>query len=221
TFVAFMEEPDTQVVTKHIGALVQSLQRAGIPSRFALHTASISLSDSDPANQGPNQLASSQIMIRNMLQPIEFNIKLTILPNVTFTVRGRTFLIPVTATYYYVITPPSSPLSSACAPYREGYPDANALADYLGTATTRLLVEHYLANLPSPWSKGIQGNVILNASNEQCRMVFTVTQAPALHLNSTSLVDGKLVSQEWTWSDDTTKEHIQNIIDTEVRKLKS
>ncbi|KAK2673340.1 Mediator complex, subunit Med17 [Fusarium oxysporum f. sp. vasinfectum] len=98
---------NVQVVTKHVGVLVQSLQRAGFPSRFVLHTAPISLTDSDPANQGPNQLASSQIMIRNMLQPIEFNIKLTILPNVSFTVRGRTFLMPVTATYYYVITPPT------------------------------------------------------------------------------------------------------------------
>ncbi|QGI96748.1 hypothetical protein CEK26_009817 [Fusarium fujikuroi] len=210
---------NVQVVTKHIGVLVQSLQRAGFPSRFVLNTTPISLNDSDPANQGPNQLASSQIMIRNMLQPIEFNIKLTILPNVSFTVRGRTFLMPVTATYYYVITPPNSPLSAACAPYREGYPDANALADYLGTATTRLLVEHYLAILPSPWSKGIQGNAILNAKNEDCRMVFTVTQEPTLHLKSTSIVDGQLVSQEWTWSDDATKIHVQDIIDTEVSKL--
>jgi mediator of RNA polymerase II transcription subunit 17 len=158
-------------------------------------------------------------MIRNMLQPIEFNIKLTILPNVSFTVRGRTFLMPVTATYYYVITPPNSPLSAACAPYREGYPDANALADYLGTATTRLLVEHYLAILPPPWSKGIQGNAILNAKNEDCRMIFTVTEEPALHLKSTSIVDGQLVSQEWTWSDDATKIYVQDIIDTEVSKL--
>jgi mediator of RNA polymerase II transcription subunit 17 len=212
---------NVRLVTKHIGALVQSLKRAGLPSRFVLHTATTSLSDSDPANQGPNQLASSQTMIRNMLQPIEFNIKLTILPNTTFTVRGRTFHFPVTATYYYVITPPNSPLSSICAPYRDGYPDPDALADYLGTATTRLLVEHYLSNLSSPWIKSIQGNSIRNLENEEFELSFAITETPALQVRSTALADGKTMRQEWTWSDDTTKELVQDIVNRETRKMSS
>ncbi|KAF4452227.1 calcium channel yvc1 [Fusarium austroafricanum] len=213
-----MHHHNVQVVTSHIGALVKSLQRAGIPSRFVLHTPPISSTDSDPANQGPNQLASSQTVIRNMLQPIEFNIRLTILPNVTFTVRGRTFHFPVTATYYSVITPPNSPLSSVCAPYRDGYPDPKALADYLGTATTRLLVEHYLSSLSAPWCRTIQGNVIGNANNEDFKLSFAVTEAPALRVKSISLIDGKLVCQEWTWSDDTTQKPLQEIVDEEIQK---
>ncbi|CAJ0547816.1 Ff.00g045700.m01.CDS01 [Fusarium sp. VM40] len=212
---------NVQLVTKHIGALVQSLKRAGLPSRFVLHTATTSLSDSDPASQGPNQLASSQTMIRNMLQPIEFNIKLTILPNTTFTVRGRTFHFPVTATYYYVITPPNSPLSSVCAPYRDGYPDPDALADYLGTATTRLLVEHYLSSLSSPWIKSIQGNSIRNLENEEFELFFAITETPALLVRSTALADGKTMRQEWTWSDDTTKDPVQDIVDRETQKMSS
>ncbi|KAM0356124.1 hypothetical protein ACHAPU_000519 [Fusarium lateritium] len=210
---------NVELVTKHIGSLLQSLNRAGIPSRFVLHTATTSLSDSDPANQGPNQLASSQTMIRNMLQPIEFNIKLTILPNTTFTVRGRTFHFPVTATYYYVIAPSSSPLLSICAPYREGYPDPGALAVYLGTATTRLLVEHYLSSLSSPWIKSIQGDSIQNNENEDLELSFAVTETPALNVRSTSLVDGKVTRQQWTWSDDTTQDSVQDIINRKTQKV--
>lgn len=210
---------NVEVVTKHVGALVQSLQRAGISSSFVLNTPKTSPSDSDPSNQGPNQLASSQTMIRNMLNPIEFNIKLTILPNITCTVRGRTFHIPVTATYYTVLTPPNSPLSSVCAPYREGYPDSNALADYLGTATTRLLVEHYLSELSSPWTRSIQGNAIRNRDNEEFQLSFAVTETYALRVKSTSLVDGKLTRQEWTWSDDSVTENLQTVVDQEIRKI--
>ncbi|RFN49138.1 calcium channel yvc1 [Fusarium flagelliforme] len=216
-----MHLDNVEVVTKHVGALVQSLQRAGVSSRFVLKTPKTSPSDSDPSNQGPNQLASSQTMMRNMLNPIEFNIKLTILPDVTCTVRGRTFHVPVTATYYSVILPPNSPLSSVCAPYKDGYPNPSALAHYLGTATSRLLVEHYLSKLSFPWTRSIQGNVIRNQDNEEFELSFAVTDTPALRVRSTSLVDGKLVRHEWTWSDDATKESVEAVVDQEIRKIRS
>ncbi|RGP70166.1 calcium channel yvc1 [Fusarium longipes] len=214
-----MHSHNVEIVTKHVGALVQSLQRAGIPSSFVLSTSKTSASDSDPSTQGPNQLPSSQAMIKNMLNHIEFNIKLTILPNITCTVRGRTFQIPVTATYYSVLLPPNSPLSSLCAPYREGYPDPNALADYLGTATTRLLVQHCLSELSSSWTRSIQGNAIRHQNNEEFELSFAVTETPALRVKSTSLVEGKPVRQEWTWSDDANMESVQAVVDQEIRKV--
>jgi mediator of RNA polymerase II transcription subunit 17 len=156
-----------------------------------------------------------------MLNHIDFNIKLTILPNITCTVRGRTFQVPVTTTLYSVLLPPNSPLSSVCAPYRDGYPDPNALADYLGTATTRLLVEQYLSKLSSPWTRSIQGNAIRNQNNEDFELSFAVTETPALRVKSTSLVDGKPVRQEWTWSDDANEESVQAVVDQEIRKIQS
>ncbi|KAF4973474.1 hypothetical protein FSARC_242 [Fusarium sarcochroum] len=217
---------NVEVVTKHIGALVQSLQRSGLPSRFVLHTTPTSLSDSDPANRGPNQLAPSQTMIRNMLQPIEFNIKLTILPDTTFTVRGRTFLVPVTATYYYVIASPGSPLTSACPPYRDGYPDPDALADYLRTATARLLVEHFLNKLPAPssrWVKSVQGKSIRNANSEDFEINFAITEQPALLVTSTTSVDRKPMRREWTWSADAATEplSVQDVVSGEIQKVLS
>ncbi|CEI60722.1 unnamed protein product [Fusarium venenatum] len=216
-----MHFSNVRIVTQHVGDLVKSLQRAGILSNFVLSTPKMSPSDSDTSTQGPNQLASSQAMIKNMLNHIEFNIKLTILPNITCTVRGRTFQVPVTATHYTVILPHNSPLSSVCAPYKEGYPDPNALADYLGTAATRLLVEHYLSNLSSPWTRSIQGNVIRNRSSEEFELSFAVTETSDLRVRSTSLVDGKLARQEWTWSDDGEKESVQAIVDQVIRRISS
>ncbi|KAL3587711.1 RNA polymerase II mediator complex subunit [Fusarium poae] len=119
------------------------------------------------------------------------------------------------------ITAPNSPLSSVCAPDKEGYPDPNALADYLGTATTRLLVEHYLSNLSPPWTRSIQGNAIRNQSNEEFELSFAVTETSDLRVRSTSLVDGKLARQEWTWSDDGDKESVQAIVDQEIRRISS
>ncbi|KAF5018421.1 hypothetical protein F66182_9595 [Fusarium sp. NRRL 66182] len=226
---------NVEVVTRYIGTLVKSLQRGGIPSRFVIHTTPTSLSDSDPANRGPNQPAPSQTMIRNMLQPIEFNIRLTILPNVTFTVRGRTFLFPVTATYYYVIAPPSSPLMSICPPYRDGYPDPDALAGYLRTATTRLLVEHFIPRpnnaapgLQSCWIKSVQGDSVRDANTEQHEIKFAVTEQPALLINTNAVVDGKPTSRKWEWSADAATESIsvedlirREILDRVVQKITS
>ncbi|KAF4976215.1 hypothetical protein FZEAL_7078 [Fusarium zealandicum] len=216
---------NVQVVTKHIGALVQSLQRAGLPAGFTLNTPKYSIPDSDASSRGPNQLSASQTMIRNTLGPIDFNIKLTLLPSITFTVRGRTFLFPVTATYYHVIVPPSSPLTSICPPYKDGYPDPDALADYLGTVTARVLTQHMLSMLAPPasglrWIKSVQGNSIRDAEKEEFDVRFAVTDAPALLVTSTFRVEGKPASRKWTWAADQATENVsvQDIVQREVKK---
>ncbi|KAM5346788.1 hypothetical protein ACJ41O_009793 [Fusarium nematophilum] len=217
------------VVTKHVGGLVKSLQRAGFPARFTLHSPPISPSDSDAAARGPNQPSASQTMVRNMIQPIDFNIKLTLLPNAPLTIRGRTFLFPVTATYYHVMAPSSSAVASVCAPYKDGYPDPDALASYLRTATARLLTEHFLSGLTSPppgsgsgprWVKSVTGNSVRDAEKEDFDVRFTVTDEPALLIVSTSFVDGKLSTRKWTWSADAATEPVsmQDVIDSEFKK---
>ncbi|KAJ3521309.1 hypothetical protein NM208_g13355 [Fusarium decemcellulare] len=161
-----------------------------------------------------------------MLPPIDFNIKLSLLSDNTCTVRGRTFLFPVTATYYNVIVPATSPLASICAPYKDGYPDPDALADYLRTATARLLTEHFLSNLVSSpsaphWIKSVQGNSIRDVEKEDFEIHFAVTDTPALLVTSTSVIDGKPSSQKWTWSADEVTEavSVQDIVDREVNKV--
>ncbi|KAH7158180.1 subunit 17 of mediator complex-domain-containing protein [Dactylonectria estremocensis] len=196
--------------TKHIGALIQSLQKASVPASFTLHTASSLPSEMDAATRGPNQPSASQTLIRNALQPIEFNTKVTLSPDITLTVRGRTFLFPVTATLYYVILPPASPLASICAPYKEGYPDLKALADYLRTATARVLTEHFLDKLPAPpsgsgWVKTVGGTSIIDVEKEDFELSFgvvNVNDAPSLLVASSSIVDGRPSSNRWTWSAD-------------------
>jgi len=82
-------------------------------------------------------------------------------------------------------------------------------------------VEHYLSKLSFPWTRSIQGNVIRNQDNEEFELSFAVTDTPALRVRSTSLVDGKLMRQEWTWSDDATKESVEAVVDQEIRKIRS
>ncbi|KAF4460769.1 calcium channel yvc1 [Fusarium albosuccineum] len=221
-----MHTRNVQTVTKHVGAIVQSLRRADLPARFTLHTPQTSISESDANNRGPNQPSASQTVIRNMLPPIDFNIKLSLLSDNTCTVRGRTFLFPVTATYYNVIVPATSPLASICAPYKDGYPDPDALADYLRTATARLLTEHFLSNLVSSpsaphWIKSVQGNSIRDVEKEDFEIHFAVTDTPALLVTSTSVIDGKPSSQKWTWSADEVTEAVSvlDIVDREVNKV--
>ncbi|KAH6973481.1 subunit 17 of mediator complex-domain-containing protein [Ilyonectria sp. MPI-CAGE-AT-0026] len=217
--------------TEHVGALVQSLQKAGMPARFILNTPS--QSDTYTTGRGPNQPSSSQTLIRNVLQPTDFNTKLTLFPDITFTIRGRTFLFPVAATFFYVILPPASPLASICPPYKDGYQDLKAIADYLRTAIARVLTEHFLDKLPAPasgseWVKSVGGTSIVDVEKEDFELRFEVVNvntAPSLLVTSTSLVDGRPSSSKWTWSADpaTTSEpaSVENIVDLAVNQALS
>lgn len=208
-----MSTRNTRSCVEYVGSLIQALQKAGLPANFTLHTPKSSVLDSF-APQGPNQASGAQTLIRNMLQPLDFNVKLSLLPEMNLTIRGRTFLFPVTATYYTVLLPPGSPLTNICAPYRDGYPDLKALADYLRTATARILTEYYLTRLatapPPPssarkeseWVQSVRGTSIRDSSREDFEVLFTVDDipAPTLVVSSTTTVNGKPEDKKWTWS---------------------
>ncbi|RFU80481.1 rna polymerase ii mediator complex component srb4 [Trichoderma arundinaceum] len=132
---------------KYVGALVRTLQKAGLPSSVVLRTTQASASD--PNSRGPNQLSASHTLVRNLLQTQDFTIELTILPDVSLIIRGRAFSFPVTATYYYIILPPSSPLPALCPPWAEGYPSVQTLGDYLRTVVVRVLTSHFVTMLSS------------------------------------------------------------------------
>ncbi|KAL6854241.1 subunit 17 of mediator complex domain-containing protein [Trichoderma novae-zelandiae] len=138
--------------TQYVGLLVKTLQKAGIPSSVVLRTAQATASD--PASRGPNQLSASHTLVRTLLQTQDFTLEVTIVPDVSFIIRARAFSFPVTATYYYILLPPSSPLPALCPPWAEGYPSVQALGDYLRTAIARVLTHHFYSTLAlSPSSK--------------------------------------------------------------------
>ncbi|KAM3466088.1 hypothetical protein NHJ6243_001165 [Beauveria neobassiana] len=149
--------------TQLVGNLVQTLRRAGITdSSFTLCTPQPTVADFAAANTGPNQPSAAVSLVRHMLQPTDFALDVVLLPGggggggggggddgdddqgVSFTVRGRTYLVPVTATYYHVLAPAGAAVHALCAPYPDGYPDLAALADYLCVVAARALAAHYL-----------------------------------------------------------------------------
>ncbi|QYT04407.1 Mediator of RNA polymerase II transcription subunit 17 [Trichoderma simmonsii] len=132
---------------QYVGSLVKALQKAGLPSSVILRTTQASASD--PNSRGPNQLSASQTLVRNLLQTQDFTLELTILPEISFIIRARAFSFPVTATYYYILLPPSSPLPTMCPPWAEGYPSVRTLGDYLRTVVVRVLTNHFVTLLAS------------------------------------------------------------------------
>ncbi|KAG6008564.1 hypothetical protein E4U54_008693 [Claviceps lovelessii] len=147
---------------------------------------------------GSNQPASSQSLVRSTLQPIEFNINWTILPDISLTIRSRTFLFPVTTTFYHIVLPPSSPLRSLCPPFADGYVDTRGLFDYIRTATARVLALHFLNKLcvpaaddadgppPTKWIQTPHDASIRPSPSDPHEMHFSVADAPlTLLLSST------------------------------------
>lgn len=207
---------NTETCTRLVGGLVQALQKAGIPSSFTLHTPQAS--PIDAASRGPNQVSGAQTLIRNMLQAQEFTIDLTILPDVSLTVRGRTFLFPVTATYYHILVPPTSKLLTICAPHGDGYPDADALGDYLHAATIRVLTEHFLSLLIASRPAGstaelvqsVQGTSIRGLDRDSFNMQFefeaSENSALSLLITSTTIIDNRPNTTKWEWTGDNSKQ---------------
>jgi mediator of RNA polymerase II transcription subunit 17 len=201
-----MHQHNVESTTIYVGNLVQALQNAGLPASFTLRTPQLSPSDTDI--KGPNQQSAAQNLVRNLLQPLDFSIVVALLPEVTFTIRGRTFLLPVTATYYHVIVPPGSRLESLCAPYKDGYPDMKGLADYLRTVTARAITDHFLANLAAApekrdWAQSIKGTSIRDLNSEEFEILFAVEEKdskPVLTAVNSRLKDGKPETKRWTWA---------------------
>lgn len=191
--------------TRYVGTLVQTLRKAGLRASFTLKTPRTSRSD--PLSRGPNQASGSQSFVRHALQPQDFNIKVTIVPDVTFIIRGRTFVFPVTATYYHVYIPHKSPMANVCAPYKDGYPDLEALADYLRVLTVRTIVWHYLGILKNDlgrtdWTQGVRGTSICDADQEVREVRFAINHIgirPTLVVVSTSLTNGRPDSKRYVW----------------------
>ncbi|KAL7800021.1 subunit 17 of mediator complex domain-containing protein [Trichoderma ceciliae] len=149
---------NTEGSMQYVGALVRTLQKAGLSSSVVLRTTQASASD--PNSRGPNQLSASHTLVRSLLQTQDFTIELTILPDISLIIRGRAFSFPVTATYYYILLPPSSPLPTMCPPWAEGYPSVRTLGDYLRTAVVRVLTSHFVSMLSSP-SMPVDNNATL------------------------------------------------------------
>ncbi|KAJ4310874.1 RNA polymerase II mediator complex subunit [Fusarium piperis] len=209
--------------TTHVGRIVQSLRRAGLPANFILLTPRPSAPE--PGSTSQPLPSFSQTIVRNVIPPVDFNLRLTIAPGAVMDVRGRTFLMPVTATYYQIMTPPNSLVARICAPYREGYPTPEALYDYLSTATARVLAEHFRSLLASSlsstrWVKSIKGDSIRDADKEEFEMRFALAHGPKLLLTGTSQVEGKTLRQEWEWTADFATEpaSLQHVVQREAKK---
>jgi mediator of RNA polymerase II transcription subunit 17 len=151
-----------------------------------------------------------------MTQAIDFNIKITLVQDVSLTVRGRTYLYPVAATHYHILLPPGSPLEGICPPYKDGYPDVKTMSDYIRTMTARVLTDHFMAKVSSlsgsEWIQSIRGTSIQNADQEGCALHFSIDEEAAslgglqrraiLIVSGSSLVDGNLQNRQWTWRPD-------------------
>lgn len=218
-----MHTRSVQTCTRYTSRLIQTLKKAGLPASFVLQTPPSFLFDS--GSHGPNQPSPSQTLIRNMLQPLEFTIKTTILSDTTFTIRGRTFLFPITTTHYHVLAPAGSSLQTICAPYKDGYPDLKSLCDYLRTAIARILTEHFLAKLTtapykkSEWVRSIRGTSIRDLDREEFEVRFFVDEeraapppsdatddydaekTPVLGVTGTAWADAKLETRTFAWRD--------------------
>lgn len=200
-----MSGRSTAACVESVGQLTTSLARTGLPASFTLRTTPTSTgSVTDQSNFGANALASSVTMIRNILQPIDFSVDVTLLPNIEFTLRGRTYLFPVTATYYHVLAPPESPVHKICAPYQEGYPDAKALGDYLRTLTERALALHCLEKLPDKekWTTNLEGTSIRDADGVKLDVGFVI-KGDTVVLTRTPL-EGDGETKMWIWAAETT-----------------
>lgn len=203
-----------QACSEYIGGLTKVLQKASLQASFILRTPPYTAADQ--GSFGSNQVSSALTLLRNMLQPIDFVIDLTILPDLSFPIRGRTYLYPVTATYYNVIAPPESSLHRICAPYTDGYPDLRALADYLRTVTARALTDHIFAKITSTnkentaWTLGVQETSLCNEESEKkAEICVSIADdgenVTALVVTSSSEDDGDAAdsghnSKEWKWS---------------------
>ncbi|KAL7948398.1 subunit 17 of mediator complex domain-containing protein [Trichoderma barbatum] len=191
---------------QYVGALVKTLQKAGLPSSVILRT--MQATAADPNSRGPNQLSASQTLARNLLQTQDFTLEISILPEISFIIRARAFSFPVTATYYYILLPPSSPLPTLCPPWAEGYPSVPTLGDYLRTVVVRVLTNHFVTTLASGAKS--QDESSTDAENKPTQAVdktnvdihFSMEHEGdagelVLSLNSTAQSGG---SKTWKWS---------------------
>ncbi|KAJ6786279.1 hypothetical protein PWT90_00819 [Aphanocladium album] len=226
-----------------VGGLTRSLRSAGLSDATTFTLRTPQPTAADLASAGPNQPSAAVNLVRTMLQPTDFAVDVRLLPDVSFAVRGRTYLVPVTATYYHVLAPPDAAIHQICAPYSDGYPDVKALADYLCVASARALAAHYLARRKTAaagedaWALGVHRTRIRNMQDlDKPQLAFTVeagaAEGGALRLTVSS-VPGTAASsdgdapapakagQSWTWTsvkDDSAKETLDAVVDQVLKQ---
>lgn len=205
-----------QSCLRYLGHLTGALQKAGFAASFSLQTPPPA-ADLEAGLRGPNQLASSQRLVRQLLQPIDFLLNLTILPAVSLAIRGRTLLFPVTATYFYLLRPPPWAASQppGAGPQPDGFPDFAAVRDYLVTTVAQALVRHFLARLadaspPRRWAQGVLGTSIRPVDSDETELRFALNDddmdsandhpPPSLSLTCDIVHDGRVKAESWSWS---------------------
>lgn len=203
----------TRECTKYVGSIVKALKKAGLDSSFTLSTPQPSLLS--PGGAGPTQLSDPQLLVHNLTQPIDFNIELSIVPNMAFTIRGRTLLYPFMGTIFHIVLPAASPLEAVCPPYKDGYPDPESLRDSLRSSISKILAEHYLSTLlPGPWIRSIKGKSIRDADKEDSELQFTITEddrkdgarQPFLEVTFVKIEGGQRQTRQWTWRGEATED---------------
>ena len=208
-----------QSCTEYVAELVAALKKAGFPASFALQTQQPSVSDSNI--RGSNKPSAAQVLVGNMLQPLEFNVRVTVLEDTSFTVRARTFLYPVTTTHYNVVAPPSAPLHRICPPFKEGFADIAALSHYLRTAVARILTEHVFAKLLSSpsrtvdWIQSISGTAICYPDRDDFEVRFGVAGGrPAVAVECDSNDENNQSSTKtFSWASDSADEKtLENVV---------
>ncbi|RCI12121.1 hypothetical protein L249_0714 [Ophiocordyceps polyrhachis-furcata BCC 54312] len=197
--------------TKLVGNLSKALRKAGLASSFILR----SPPPAPPADAPSSSHASaSQVLVRRLLQPREFAIDFTILTDVSLTLRGRTFLFPITSTHFNATLPPDSPLSPSCVPCPDGYPDLSALAAYLDTTVARALTSHFLARLLSspscsrrPWAENVVGTSIVDKESQHWSLRLSAhredDETSSVVLASTVVYpedDSRVRRRIWKWT---------------------
>lgn len=203
-----MSARNTASCTAYVGGIVSALKLAGLSSSsFTLRTTQASTpTAAEQATFGSNTLSGAVSLIRNILQPIDVALEVNLVPDLSFTIRARTYLFPVTATYYHVLAPPESPLHSICAPYAEGYPDVAALGDYLRTATQRALVGYCLSKISSEdkWAQSIHDMSISDANATSINVRFRIEEADGkvtgLVVESKRIDQDDAAAKTWIWS---------------------
>ncbi|PHH78727.1 hypothetical protein CDD80_6362 [Ophiocordyceps camponoti-rufipedis] len=211
-----VSDASIEACTRLVGSLSRALTKAGLASSFTLRPSSSPTTD--PSSSSPSSHASpSQTLIRNMLQPRDLAIDFSILPDISLSIRLRTFLFPVTSSHFNVSLPPDSPLRPSSAPYQDGYPDVRALADYLDTTVSRCLTRHFLSRLPPDdangntrrWTETIVGTSIRDPDSDRWSLRFSTVRNDADPIPSAALILASSVvgpdgdpprRRSWKWS---------------------
>ena len=240
---------DIKSVTTYTGVLLKALKQAGLPASFTMQTPALTWEPSGGlASNRPNQAASAQSLILNLLQPQIFSLQVSYLPEISFAIRGKTLLYPVTVTQFSIQTSPDSKLSSICPPYKDGYKDATALKEYLYASTSQVLAAHYLNTIrasgsqlsggPKPdegqskrqpdWNQTVRASHVRDFSRDGREIFFLVEPDEAECVLTTGFVnqkqDGTSEAKRWKWhsnmAEKSEEKKLDEVVDVIIEEMK-